>query len=96
MSNKDFEAKVLSALDTLTTDVSGLKDDVSWLKSDVSWLKDDVSILKDDVSNLDLRFDRLENLMIDNTDELKQTIKLQWAYLNQAFDRIWYYNSVKK
>jgi len=71
MSNKEFETKVLSALD--------------WLKDDVSWLKGDIMRLD---KKIDTNYDRLENIINNQTDELKIDIKNQGKYLNQAFDII--------
>jgi len=74
MSNKDFETLVLDKLDNLSTDVS-------WLKQDVWWLKESMS-------NLDQKVDRLDDKLDDQSFEIKQEVRLQWKYLNQAFDRI--------
>jgi len=46
------EEKILSILESMQTDISGLKEDVSDLKKDVAGLKEDVSGLKMDVSGL--------------------------------------------
>ena len=78
MSNKEFETKVLSALEWLTNDVSWLKEDVSWLKGDIVRLD----------KKMDSWFDRLENIINNQTNELKETIDMNWKYINQAFDII--------
>lgn len=67
MSNKEFEKVVLEKLNTLTTDVKGLKQDVS---------------------SLNKKMDRLDDKLDDQTLELKQTIRHQWSYIDQAFNRI--------
>jgi chromosome segregation ATPase len=68
------EIKILSILETMAKDVSGLnqrmgrveqdigelKQDVASLKKDVGELKHDVSTLKKDVRNLTQRVDKLE------------------------------------
>ena len=88
MANTDFEEKVLQKLNTIEGDVSWLKNDVSWLKKDVWSLKEDVSWLKKDVSSLHDKFDRLDDRVDDMESNLTQEIRMQGAYLNQAFDRM--------
>ena len=99
MSNKNFEDKVLKALwniekdiSWLKTDVSGLKTDVSGLKTDVSSLKSDVSDLKSDISRLDQKIDKVETSLTRKIDsqtyELKQEIRSNATYLDQAFNQI--------
>ncbi len=98
MSNKDFETKVLSALDNLQTDVSWLKEDVSWLKTDVSWLKTDVSWLKEDVSwlkgdiiRLDNKIDKLDSKMDSGFDRLEWVINDQTEELKGHINLQWAY-----
>ena len=85
MSNKKFEDKVLKAL-------WNIEKDISWLKSDVSGLKTDVSSLKTDISRLDQKIDKVEVSLTKKIDsqtyELKQEIRSNATYLDQAFNQI--------
>ena len=74
MSNKEFEDKVLKALGKIETDVSGLKTDVSELKTDVSELK--------------IQMVKLDDKIDTQTYDLKQTMNVNTAYLDQAFNQI--------
>ncbi|MDQ7009504.1 MAG: hypothetical protein Q9M94_04410 [Candidatus Gracilibacteria bacterium] len=85
MSNKEFESKVLKALDNIQGDISELKTDVFELKTDVSELKTDVSGLKQDVSTLKIQMVKLDSKIDSQTFELKQEIRLNTNYLDQAF-----------
>ncbi|MBT9139648.1 MAG: hypothetical protein DDT30_00220 [Dehalococcoidia bacterium] len=63
MVRTDFEKLVLEKLDSLQTDVSGLKEDVGILKQDVSGLKEDVGILKQDF----VRFSVKQDMIFEQT-----------------------------
>jgi len=101
MSNKEFEVRIMTYLDGKFDNIDGkfevISKDISILKTDVSWLKNKFNILdnKFDVLDnkfniLDNKFDRLDDSVYEQTSEIKQEIRLQWAYLNQAFDRMSY------
>ena len=79
----------------LKTDVAGLKTDIAGLKTDIAGLKTDVWVLQHKVDELDnrtfamnMKLDRVDRKIDDNTEELKQEIRLQGKYLNQAFGYI--------
>ena len=96
MSNKNFEDKVLKALWNIEKDVSWLKTDVSWLKQDIARLDSKIdwveSNLNKKIDKLDSKIDWVEyrlNEKIDSqTFELKQEIRVNATYLNQAFNQI--------
>lgn len=73
MNTQEFQLLVLQKLDTLSTDVSFLKEDVSVLKEDVLELKGDVSVLKEDVSGLKTGFLGLERDVGGLNEESRNT-----------------------
>jgi len=81
MSNKDFENKVLTALWTITSDVSELKTKVDTLDKKVDTLDKKVDTLDKKVSSI-------EDYMYEQTKEINETIENQWKYINQAFEII--------
>lgn len=85
MSNNNFETRVLGALDTLTSDVWELKTDVKNLTDKVDFLDKKVDTLD---NKIDTNTDRLEDLIVSQGTELKETMNLQWRYVNQAFEVI--------
>lgn len=80
MINKGFK-EVHAELSDMRGNISSLKSDVSTLKSDVSILKSDVSIIKKDIRSLNIKFDYLEDLVINNHGKRLRKIesKLQIA-----------------
>ena len=85
MGNSEFEKLVIEKLSNIESDVWTLKSDVWTLKSDVWTLKSDVLSLND---KMDKWFNRLENLINDQTTDLEETINSQGKYINQAFSVI--------
>lgn len=55
------------------------------IETDVSSLQTQVTQMDEKFEN---RFDRLDNRMDDMEEGLGQEIRLQWAYLNQAFSNM--------
>ena len=78
MTNKEFETKVLGALE-------GLNTRFDWLEGRFDWLEKKVD---DNFTLLDSKIDRLDNKIDDQTFEIKNTINAQWKYINQAFEVI--------
>jgi len=74
MTNTEFENKVLSELKNISSNVSALDSKVSTLDSKVN--------------SLDNKLDRLDDRLDEVESNLSQEIKMQGAYLNQAFDRM--------
>ena len=89
MTNTEFETQVLKELKEIKTDVSGLKTDVSGLKTDM-WE------VKTEIQDLHQKFDRLDDRLDEVNTNLTQEIRLQGAYLNQAFDRMSYMQQTKQ
>ena len=87
-TSTNFEELVLASLGRLETDVSGLKTDVSALKTDVEVLKHKADELDARTFTMNMKLDRVDRKIDDNTHELKQEIRLQGKYLNQAFGYI--------
>ena len=89
MSNKNFEDKVLKALWNIEKDVSWLKENVSRLDKKIDTVE---SNLNNKIDKLDKKIDGVEyrlNEKIDSqTFELKQEIRVNATYLNQAFNQI--------
>ena len=87
---------------TLKTDVSELKSDVWTLKTDVSELKTDVWTLKTDVWSLkekvwnledqqmltNMKLNRIDDKLDDQTRELRAEIRTSNQYIGQAFAHI--------
>ena len=69
--------------------------ELSDIKSDVWTLKWDMDIVKKDITSLHNKFDRLDDRVDEVESNLRQEIRLQWAYLNQAFDRMSYMQQAK-
>jgi len=98
----DFETTVLSQLKQLTGDVWTLKTDVWTLKTDVSELKTDVWTLKTDVWSLkekvwnledqqmltNMKLNRIDDKLDDQTRELRAEIRTSNQYIGQAFAHI--------
>lgn len=86
MTNKDFETLVLEKLSKIDNKVSGLDDKVSGLNNKVSGLEIQTA-------SLHRKFDRLDDRLDSVEKNLTQEIRVQGAYLNQAFDRMSYMQS---
>ncbi len=51
--------------------------------------------VKSDVKSLHNKFDKLDDRVDDVESNIRQEIRIQGAYLNQAFDRMNYYQQAK-
>ena len=89
MSNKEFETKVLSALGTLNNRFDGLEWRFDGLEWKFNWLEKEMHKWFFDLNKkIDDNSDRLENLIIDESSEIRKTVNMNWKYINQAFDVI--------
>ena len=78
MSKKGFEDKVLEELSKL----NGRFDGLEWRFDGLEWKVDSLE------KEMHKWFDRLENLINDQTTELSERIDNQGQYINQAFQVI--------
>ncbi len=75
MSNKEFETKVLSALENLNKKIDWVESN---LTTKIDWVE----------SNLTSKIEKIDEKMDMQTIELKNEMRQNTAYLNQAFVNI--------